>query len=99
MEKTDTLNLLCPSCGSFIEVTTYSGKCQRETYSPDNAPLIIIAEVNDMSKKGEIQCMICGMHIAFVVSYTTITHALSDQERYDSDWIMKKSLKRGRIPL
>lgn len=86
------LNLICPSCGSFIEVTTYSGKRLGLTYSPETAPLKMIAEVNDESKKGRVQCLTCGMHIAFVVSYVTITRALSNQERYDSDWIMKKSL-------
>ena len=87
------LNLICPSCGSFIEVTTYSGKRFGLTYSPETAPLEMITEVNKESKAGRIECFNCGMKIAFVVAYTTITRSLSDQERYDSDWIVRKTLK------
>ena len=88
----DILNLICPSCEQFVEVYTYSGDCTKAIYSPETAPLCIISEVNAASHRGELQCFNCGMHLALVVSFITVTRALSTQQRYDPNWKDNKKL-------
>ncbi len=84
--SSDTLNLLCPECDSFIPVTTYNGPCKGIEYSLDEAPLIIVAEVHQESKIGRIQCMSCGMHIALVVKFIAVEQQLSVQKRFNIKW-------------
>lgn len=86
LAKTDTLMLECVHCKSFIPVTTYDGPCNEEKFSVDEAPLKIIAEVNEESRKGRIQCDSCGMHIALAVRFMAYENQLSVQQQYNKKW-------------
>lgn len=82
----DILYLECPHCKSFVPVKTYSGDNNGTEFSVDEAPLKIIAEVNEESRKGRIQCMSCGMHLALVVKFIAYENQLSVQQQYNRKW-------------
>lgn len=81
----DTLILECPECKEQFPVTVYSGNCSGNcsgmSYGIENAPLKIIAEVNDLSKRSEIACIHCGVFIAVQVLYISNVRPLSSCER------------------
>jgi len=78
MKPYDTLILDCPDCKEQFPVLTNHGPCTYEKFGVDNAPLTMIAEVNEMSRRGEIRCIHCGYTIALHVVYAARCRALSD---------------------
>ena len=55
MGSFDTLHITCPNCGKIHPVQSKAGKCMMHDYTPQDAPLAIIAEF-----AGEhIQCENC----------------------------------------
>ena len=82
----DTVYIECPSCDSFIPITTYKGECIESEYSLEEAPLILVAEIHEESKAGRIQCTTCGTYIAIVVKFLAFEKELSDQQKSNRKW-------------
>lgn len=85
-EPTDTLNLVCPQCRSFVPVSTYCGPCEGIDFCVDEAPLVIVTEVNEASQKDEIQCAGCGMTIALIVRYMAYEFPKSEAKQHSRKW-------------
>ena len=47
----DTVIVMCPKCTHRNEFQSKMGECDLSTYSLDNAPLLLIADLNDDGKK------------------------------------------------
>lgn len=74
----DTLILECPLCKNQFPVATYSGNCSGTSFSIENCPLKILLEVNESSKKEEIECIHCGTSIAVQILYIANVRPLSN---------------------
>ena len=77
----DTLILECPVCKEQFPVATYAGDCSNAFYGIENVPLKILAEVNEKSKKGQIQCIDCGLTIAVQVLFLPYVRPFSSVGR------------------
>ena len=79
----DFLYLICPNpnCKGTIEVTVYRGPNAGQRFTPENAPLSIIEEVNQMSCDGQVQCTICGLHVYLAVQFITEVVPLGEGKR------------------
>lgn len=84
--RSDTLNLECPDCQSFVPVTTYKGPCESRDFSVDEAPLSILAEVNEESRHECVQCQSCGMQIALVIKFIAYEKQLTIQRQSNRKW-------------
>lgn len=78
----DIVNLLCPECKSFVPVHCYDYLKRGLEYDLDNAPLILIAEVNFESKMDRVMCMTCGMGIYLSVRYLAYEQEMSVYYRF-----------------
>ena len=83
--SSDTLILPCPICKESFPVTVYEGDKQNRNYNLDSAPLSVLHEVHEESKKARIGCIHCGLDIKVCVRFIAYCKPLS--EKYsDENW-------------
>lgn len=68
----DTLSFACPACHESTSVQSKAAECMRETYTLRNAPLMIIADINDDGRKGRLFCENCNTQLILEVSFSAV---------------------------
>ncbi len=74
----DTINLICPHCGSPTGIQTKSGICQLNVWWLDDAPLNAVRGI-----QGQSECKGCGQK--FHVGLQTVAHAMVGGETYKTN--------------
>ncbi len=86
MSSYDDCRIVCPSCRSFVDCQSKAGDGGYKTYAMEKTPLLIIADVEEESKHGRVECFSCGCALAVVVNWSVAVRPLSEQRDYDEDW-------------
>ena len=81
----DTLCFQCPSCAEIISEQSKAGECSLSSYSLENAPLNIIADINYYGKKGQLYCEHCKVQLELEVRFIA-TPKIKDCDEEDDDW-------------
>ncbi len=65
----DTVIIKCPNCNKSFSLQSKSGRCNLVTYTIDNAPLVIIADLNEEGADGRLFCEHCSTAIEISVKF------------------------------
>ena len=74
----DTVRIECPLCKYVNEFQSKIGECTLETYDIDNAPLLLIADLNDDGKKDRLLCSQCYAKIEVAVQFMVTVKVKGD---------------------
>jgi transcription elongation factor Elf1 len=69
MSAFDTVSLICPSCGNTTSEQSKAGPCDDNKYSLNDAPLVVIADLNEKGKDGLISCSHCKEKFEILVRF------------------------------
>ena len=64
----DTVTLKCPKCGTECEIQSKAGSCLGGDYSPDNAPLVILMDIE--GKRIHCPTSECGNSFSLIMPRT-----------------------------
>jgi len=68
----DTLNFICPACNQVTSEQSKVGECRLAEYNLTNAPLLVIADINDEGERGRLYCGECNkalqLEVRFIVT-------------------------------
>lgn len=81
----DTLNFTCPACGKTTSEQSKAGDCGLDNFTLANAPLLVIADINDDGKKGRLYCEHCNAQLELEVRFVVMPR-VKDAETTDDDW-------------
>jgi len=81
----DTLNFTCPACGKPTSEQSKAGNCSLDNFTLDNAPLTVIADINDDGKNGSLYCEHCNTQLELEVCFIAIPR-IRGAETTDDDW-------------
>jgi transcription elongation factor Elf1 len=76
----DTLNFACPACGRTVQVQSKAGPCKLADYNLKDAPLMVIADINDEGQRGKLYCQRCSAQLELEVRF-----AVSPRIKMDLD--------------
>lgn len=65
----DTLHFQCPKCGGTVSEQSKAGKCSLVDYGLADAPLLIIADINDEGNAGRLFCDHCEVSLELEVRF------------------------------
>ena len=65
----DTLCFQCPSCGKETSKQSKADRCMLKNYSLSDAPLSVLADINDEGKEGRLHCEHCGIRLQLEVRF------------------------------
>ena len=67
----DTLKWRCPVCKNKNYFQSKMAGCRMGNYTVDNAPLLIIADMEDEGERGLLLCNNCDVEIRLKVAFIT----------------------------
>lgn len=76
----DTLNFRCPSCGVMTSKQSKADRCMCANYSLNDAPLSILADINDDGKEGRLYCECCNVRLELEVRFHAMPRVGGDIE-------------------
>jgi transcription elongation factor Elf1 len=85
MGSYDTLRVRCPKCGKQTEQQTKAGDCMLKRYTVDNAPLDILAGVQNQCDAGKVQCEHCGVKWTLKVQRIVTVEEFQDPDK-EPEW-------------
>jgi transcription elongation factor Elf1 len=65
----DEVAIQCPNCGKTTTFQSKYGPCNCERYSLEDAPLLVIADINDEGKSGRLYCEYCEVQLEVPVRF------------------------------
>jgi len=74
----DTVVVECPLCKYQNEFQSKYGDCTLETYTIENAPLLLIADLNDDGKKDRLLCGQCFAKLEVIVQFMVTVKVKGD---------------------
>lgn len=80
----DELAVECPVCLKTYVYQSKWGPCELATYTLENAPLSVIADINDDGKQGRLFCEHCGAQLEVPVKFVATIRATNFKE--DLTW-------------
>ncbi len=69
----DTVYLDCPACGEIVVEQTKWGECNLSRYRLSDAPLVLVAAMNDCGERGKLYCEHCGVQFKVEVKFIART--------------------------
>lgn len=88
----DSVRIRCQNCKRVnADVQSKAGACQLKVYDLRDAPLCIVADLEEASAKGRIRCEFCsaliGIKVAWTVSvYEPESEVVPDPESNDGEY-------------
>lgn len=76
----DELTFQCPHCNETIIEQSKMGECALSTYTLNNAPLLIIADINDEGENNRLYCEHCSTKLELEVKFIVTPKIKIDQE-------------------
>lgn len=81
----DEVAFICPKCNETNIFQSKFHECKLATYTLENAPLLIIADLNEDSKQDKVYCSLCRSQLEVVVRFMTFVRVKdgdSEPENY-----------------
>jgi len=66
----DEVSIRCPNCKQYFIFQSKCGPKRLESFSLDNAPLFVIADINEDGENGKLWCEHCDSQIKVKVRFT-----------------------------
>lgn len=83
----DEVTIKCPECGNNVEEQSKAGPCLlRHYHIPGNAPLAVIADMQDDGKAGRLFCSKCNSRLEIDVQHIVTVRKKKDRDGYDDDY-------------
>ena len=76
-----TLVIECPLCKNTTPISLWMNPEDKNTYGIENAPPLVLAEANLLSKNDQIECIHCNVSLYIQMVCAAQVRVLSDRER------------------
>lgn len=83
MSMYDVLHFPCPKCNKWVEVQSKAGPCTGQEFAIQNAPLSVIADVEEAGDRGEVVCKKCRTKLQLAVQ--RLVHVVEYEPSEDED--------------
>ena len=79
----DTLSFTCPVCNSQTSMQSKMGECVLATYTLNDAPLLVIADIHDEGLKNRLFCTQCNKALQIEVRFVASVSAKASGDETD----------------
>lgn len=75
----DEVSIKCPECQKYILFQSKAGPCTLTCYSLKNAPLAVLASLNEKGKNDRLYCEYCNAQLEIPIRFTATVRVKTGQ--------------------